>query len=235
MTENIIKINGLYKSFTLHNQGGVRLPILHDVSLNAERGECVAINGPSGTGKSTLLRCIYGNYRTARGSIRVKRDQQWIDVAAATPRQILQLRADTIGYVSQFLRVIPRVPAFDIILAPMLAAGIAVAAARARAAELLERLHIPSRLWTLPPATFSGGEQQRINIAHGFSVTRPVLLLDEPTSALDSENRMAVMQLIREARERGVAVLGIFHDAEVRDAVATRILGIDLQGQLREQ
>lgn len=220
--KNIIEINGLSKSFTLHPQGGVTLPILDGIQLEAGRGECVAIDGPSGSGKSTLLRCIYGNYRVAQGSIRIHTGDGWVDVAKSLPREILRLRQRNMGFVSQFLRTIPRVAASAIVMEPMLAAGMDINAAKTRAHTLLQRLHIPERLWSLPPATFSGGEQQRVNIARGFALEMPLLLLDEPTSALDNNNRRAVINLINEARERGAAILGIFHDAEVRDAVATR-------------
>jgi alpha-D-ribose 1-methylphosphonate 5-triphosphate synthase subunit PhnL len=128
------------------------------------------------------------------------------------------------GYVSQFLRVIPRVPALEIVMAPLLAMGFMRELAQQRAQHLLERLNIPARLWPLPPATFSGGEQQRVAIARGFVARSPVLLLDEPTSALDETNRHAVTDLIREARRQGAAIVGIFHDAAVRNAVATRLV-----------
>lgn len=220
--KKLIEINRLCKHFVLHQQDGLRLPVLHGVSLSAEAGECVAVTGGSGAGKSTLLKCLYANYRTQAGSARVRHLDVWIDMASAHAREVLAVRRYTIGYVSQFLRVIPRVAALDIVMAPMLAVGMEAQAARRRAQVLLERLHIASRLWTLPPATFSGGEQQRINIARGFAASPPVMLLDEPTAALDDANRGAVIELIREARRRGAAVLGIFHDEAVRDAVATR-------------
>lgn len=222
-TENIIKINNLHKSFTLHLQGGANLPVLRAVSLSAAAGECVALTGHSGAGKSTLLKCLYANYRTQSGSARVRHRDTWVDMASAPPREILEVRRHTLGYVSQFLRVIPRVPALDIVIAPMLAIGLEHGEARRRAQALLERLNIPSRLWTLPPATFSGGEQQRINIARAFAAKPPVMLLDEPTAALDDANRGAVIDLIIEAQQRGAALLGIFHDHAVRDAIATRL------------
>lgn len=217
----LVVVRGLAKTFTLHQQGGLRLPVLADVSFDAQAGACVVLDGPSGTGKSTLMRCIYGNYRSDAGEIRVRSHDTVIDVAHATPRDILALRRHTIGYVSQFLRVIPRVPALDIVAEPLLARGSDEATAHARAGELLERLRIPARLWPLPPATFSGGEQQRVNIARGFAARLPILLLDEPTAALDAENRRTVVSLVREAMAAGSAVIGIFHDAEVRDALAT--------------
>jgi alpha-D-ribose 1-methylphosphonate 5-triphosphate synthase subunit PhnL len=99
--------------------------------------------------------------------------------------------------------------------------------ARQEAEQLLLRLRIPIRLWGLPPATFSGGEQQRVNIARGFIRRRPVLLLDEPTAALDAENRLTVVAMINEARAAGCAVVGIFHDARVRESVATRVLDME--------
>ena len=219
----VLRIEGLAKSFTLHNQGGVLLDVLARVDLELRPGECVALNGRSGTGKSTLLRTVYGNYRAASGRILVLHRGAWLDVAAATPRQVLDVRRRTIGHVSQFLHVIPRVPALDIVAEPMRLRGLPAAAARDRAAVLLARLNLPERLWSLAPATFSGGEQQRINIARGFAVEYPILLLDEPTASLDGENRQAVLGLIDEALARGTAVLGIFHDAEVRDRVATRL------------
>ena len=224
----VIEVENLAKSFVLHNQGGALLPVLNAVSLRVHAGECVVLQGPSGAGKSTLLKCIYANYRASSGSIRVRHGGGRIDVAAAGSRELLALRRDTLGYVSQFLRVIPRVPALDIVAEPLAElAGEdepALASARAAAEQLLLRLRIPRRLWGLPPATFSGGEQQRINIARSLIRRKPVLLLDEPTASLDADNRITVTHLIKEAREAGCAVLGIVHDARVRDAIATRVI-----------
>lgn len=221
--KNIIEINNLSKYFILHTQGGVNIPVLEAVSLAASGGECVAIAGSSGAGKSTLLKCLYANYRAQAGSVRVRHRDGWVDMARAHPREILDVRRHTMGYVSQFLRAIPRVPAIDIVMAPLLATGTEPDKARAQAQALLERLNIAPRLWHLPPATFSGGEQQRINIARAFAPQPAVLLLDEPTAALDEANRNAVVELVREALRRGALLVGIFHDHAVRSAVATRI------------
>ena len=220
---SMIQIERLSKHFTLHNQGGVTLPVLDNVSLVALGGECVVLNGRSGSGKSTLLRCLYANYRVQSGAVRVRHGRAWVDMATALPRDVLAVRRCSVAYVSQFLRVIPRVPAIDIVMEPVIAAGADETTAKQRAQTLLERLNVPRRLWTLPPATFSGGEQQRVNIARGFAAELPILLLDEPTAALDAKNRSAVVDLIQDAKRAGAAVLGIFHDEEVRNAVATRL------------
>ena len=223
---NALVLAGIGKQFTLHVQGGVVLPVLSGIDLVVAPGECVALNGPSGAGKSSLLRLVYGNYRAQAGSIRVGHRGGWVDVATASAQTVLELRRHTLGYVSQFLRVIPRVPAIDVVAEPARAVGLSAAEAEHRAERLLSRLRIPERLWSLPPATFSGGEQQRINLARGFVVDFPVLLLDEPTAALDADNRRTVVALIGEAKARGAAVLGIFHDGEVRDAVADRVFAM---------
>jgi alpha-D-ribose 1-methylphosphonate 5-triphosphate synthase subunit PhnL len=223
----MIEARGLSKLFTLHNQGGITLPVLRDVSFDAASGECLVLSGPSGTGKSTLLRCLYGNYLATSGSIRVRDGDDWTDLTRAPEQRILQLRRDVIGYVSQFLRAIPRVATLDVVADPLRQRGVAIAPARERAAELLERLRLPRRLWDLPPATFSGGEQQRVNIARGFIGGHPLLLLDEPTASLDAGNREVVVALIRDAVAAGRCVVGIFHDDAVRDAVATRVLALE--------
>lgn len=225
-TQTAVQVRGLGKMFTLHNQGGIRLPVLQNVDFDAGPGDCLVLSGPSGTGKSTLLRCLYGNYLATEGSIRVRAGENWIELTHASEQQILQLRRDTLGYVSQFLRVIPRVSTLDVVAEPLRDCGVEADAAREQAAALLHRLNIPQRLWSLPPATFSGGEQQRVNIARGFIGGHPVLLLDEPTASLDAENRAVVVALIREAVAAGRCLIGIFHDEAVRDEVATRILPI---------
>lgn len=219
----LLRVEEVSKTFILHTQGGSRIPVLAGVSLTVLAGECVALHGPSGSGKSTLLRALVGNYRVDAGRILVRHMGGWLDIVHASPREILAARRLTLGHVSQFLRVIPRVPARDIVAEPCLMAGMTPEAARARAEELLERLNLPERLWSLAPATFSGGEQQRVNIARGFAVPRPVLLLDEPTASLDAANREAVFGLVEEALDNGAAVVGIFHDAEARDRLADRL------------
>ncbi len=221
-----IRAEGLAKAFTLHLQGGMRLPVLDGVELEVAPGECVALAGPSGAGKSTLMRLLYGNYGAGAGRILLRHRGEVVDLAAAEPRLVREVRRDTLGHVSQFLRVIPRVPALDIVAEPLLARGVAPDEARARAAALLARLNLPARLHGLPPATFSGGEQQRINLARGFLAQYPVLLLDEPTASLDPANREVVIALIAEAKARGAALLGIFHDTGVRDRVADRLFAV---------
>jgi alpha-D-ribose 1-methylphosphonate 5-triphosphate synthase subunit PhnL len=221
-----LRVENLSKRFTLHLQGGRRLPVLEGVDLAVHPGECVALVGPSGAGKSTLMRTLYGNYLAGGGSILVRHEGAMVDLASAEPRTVVALRRTTIGYVSQFLRVIPRVPTVAIVAEPARRAGMAEAEAMATARRLLARLNLPDALWDLPPATFSGGEQQRVNLARGFAHPYPVMLLDEPTASLDPANRDIVIGLIAEAKARGAAIIGIFHDAAVREAVATRSLTV---------
>jgi alpha-D-ribose 1-methylphosphonate 5-triphosphate synthase subunit PhnL len=221
-----LRAEKLGKSFTLHMQGGVTLRVLRGLDLAVAPGECVALAGPSGAGKSTLMRCLYGNYGAGAGRILIRHRDAILDLAAADARLMRAVRRDTLGYVSQFLRVIPRVAARDIVAEPLMARGTLRGEALARAEALLTRLNLPARLHQLPPATFSGGEQQRVNLARGFAPDYPVLLLDEPTASLDAANREVVIALIAEAKARGAAIVGIFHDAEVRDRVADRLFDV---------
>lgn len=220
----LIEVRDLSKTFTLHQQNGVVLNVLRGMNFTVRGGECLVLHGDSGAGKSTLLRTLYANYLPAGGSIRVQHDGQWLELVGAEPRQVLAVRRQTLGYVSQFLRVIPRVSSLDVVMEPALSRGWSKADARARAEQLLTRLNIPQRLWQLAPGTFSGGEQQRINIARGFMVQWPVLLLDEPTASLDDSNRQVVLELMNEAKNAGAALIGIFHDRTAREAVADRYL-----------
>ncbi|MGY4827061.1 phosphonate C-P lyase system protein PhnL [Sphaerotilaceae bacterium SBD11-9] len=224
----MLQVHSLSKHFTLHLRGGLELPVLQEVSLHVEPGECVALLGPSGRGKSTLMKCLYGSYGADSGAIWLDAQAGRIDIASATPQQMLALRRRDIAYVSQFLRAVPRVAALDVVAErwlqarPEMDADQAQEEARHHARALLRRLNLPESLWTLPPATFSGGEQQRVNIARGFIEPSRLLLLDEPTASLDATNRRVVVELVHEARATGTAVVGIFHDEEVRDAVASR-------------
>jgi alpha-D-ribose 1-methylphosphonate 5-triphosphate synthase subunit PhnL len=219
-------VSEVAKSFTMHLRDGIRLPVVANVSFSIKAGECAVLGGPSGAGKSSILKMVYGNYAVDRGQIIVTHGDQLIDLASASPRVVLQVRRDTIGYVSQFLRTVPRVSALDVVAEPLVARGENRDAARERAKDLLSRLNLPEKLWTLPPATFSGGEQQRVNIARGFITDHPILLLDEPTASLDAKNREVVIGLIDEKKKADVALLGIFHDADVREAVADRIIDV---------
>jgi alpha-D-ribose 1-methylphosphonate 5-triphosphate synthase subunit PhnL len=226
ITAVLLRAEALTKGFTLHLQGGVRIPVLAGVGLELHAGECIALSGASGAGKSTLMRSLYGNYRADSGCIAVQHRGAMVDLATADPRTILAIRQETLGYVSQFLRVVPRVAALDIVAEVLIARGAMPDHARDQARVLLLRLNIPRRLHALPPATFSGGEQQRVNLARGFIGGHPVLLLDEPTASLDAENRQVVIGMIQQAKHDGRAIIGIFHDEEVRDAVADRLFPV---------
>ncbi len=226
MSAVVLRTEGLDKGFVLHLQGGVRIPVLSRVDLELRAGECIALAGPSGAGKSTLMRSLYGNYRADAGRILVRHGDAMVDIAVADPRLVLAVRRDTLGYVSQFLRVVPRVSALNVVAEAAIARGMTTNEAQTTAEAMLSRLNIPARLHGLPPATFSGGEQQRVNLARGFIGRHPILLLDEPTASLDPVNRNVVVAMIRGAKARGVGIVGIFHDAEVRDAVADRLFTV---------
>ena len=219
----MLRTEGLAKTFTLHLRGGMQLPVLSGIDLEIRSGECVVLSGPSGAGKSTLMRSLYGNYRAEAGRIMVRHAGEMVDIATAEPRVILAIRRQTLGYVSQFLRVVPRVGTLDIVADELIVRGSEPEAARVAAGALLLRLNIPRRLHAIPPATFSGGEQQRVNLARGFIAGHPILLLDEPTASLDAENRAVVVGMIQDAKARGTAIVAICHDAGVRDAIADRL------------
>jgi alpha-D-ribose 1-methylphosphonate 5-triphosphate synthase subunit PhnL len=227
----MIRARGLHKGFVLHTQGEVHIPVLRDFCLDVLPGESVGLVGPSGAGKSTLIRLLYGNYRAQAGVIRIRHRHAVVDLAAADPHTVLDVRRWTVGYVSQFLRVVPRVPALQVVMEPLRERGVGEETARRRSQELLERLRIPGRLWHLSPTTFSGGEQQRINLARGFAAPYPVLLLDEPTASLDPANRATVIAMIRESIEAGSSVVGIFHDEEARSRLAARVVEIGGAGE----
>ncbi|MFN7089381.1 MAG: phosphonate C-P lyase system protein PhnL [Allorhizobium sp.] len=219
-------VSEVAKSFIMHLRGGLVLPVISNVSFSVAAGECVVLGGPSGIGKSSILKMLYGNYAVDQGQILVNHGGRIVDIASADPRTVLEVRRGTLGYVSQFLRTVPRVSTLDVVAEPLVARGVPADEARERASELLSRLNLPRDLWQLPPSTFSGGEQQRVNIARGFITDHAVLLLDEPTASLDAANRAVVVSMIRAKKEAGVALLGIFHDEEVREAVADRILDV---------
>ncbi len=218
----MIHVSNLSKTFTLHNQGGAEIEVLAGCGLAVAPGECVALTGMSGAGKSTVMRILYGNYLAAAGAVVIG----GTDLARAEPREILALRRSTLGYVSQFLRVVPRVPTLDVVAEPLLLNGASPEAAREAARAMLARLNLPERLWALSPTTFSGGEQQRVNVARGFVHPYPALLLDEPTASLDGTNREVVLDLIDEAKGRGAAIVGIFHDEGARRRVADREIDV---------
>ena len=225
----MLHIADLAKAFHLH-ASQARIPVFGSLDFEVGRGECVVLSGPSGTGKSTLIRSIYGNYQTSAGSIHIRHDGELIDVTTATARTLLEIRRHTLGYVSQFLRVIPRISTLDLVMEPLLDRAVDPAEAEQEARDILRQLNLPEAHWHLPPATFSGGEQQRVNIARGFIRKHPILLLDEPTASLDAANRDVVVAMIKAALDEGIAMVGIFHDEEMRDAVATRVFDVSAYG-----
>lgn len=221
-----IRIEDIAKTFTLHNQGSTLVPVFANVSLEVAAGECVVLSGVSGVGKSTMLRAIYGNYVPSDGSVKLFHDGEYVDITNAPPHVVLEIRRRTMGYVSQFLRVIPRIQTLQLVMEPLLENSVDAGEAKDRAEAILAMLNLPKALWGLPPATFSGGEQQRVNIARVMVREYPVLLLDEPTASLDAANKQTVIKLMNAARDRGTAMVGIFHDEAVRDAVATRFFDV---------
>lgn len=228
MTESstpILQVRDLGKRITLHVLGGAVIEPFSGVSFDVAEGEFVAIVGPSGSGKSSVIKTLHRTYLASTGSALYRTaGGESVDLASVPDRRIIELRRREIGFVSQFLRVEPRVPAIDIVARPIIRGGADELDARARAAALLERLDVPQRLWQSFPALFSGGEQQRINIARALIGEPRLLLADEPTSALDATNTVRVVETLIEARRRGLTVIGVFHDIELIHRIADRVV-----------
>lgn len=222
-----ITVTQVSKTFVLHNQGGTQLPVLNQMSFHVDAGECVVLYGQSGCGKSTLLKMLFGNYLADSGSIEIHTDQEVVDLVQAHPHDVLTLRRQTLSFVSQFLRVIPRVSTWDLVSDPLKRNGVDPSEIKDRVTQILHRLNLPESLWQLAPATFSGGEQQRVNIARSLILDSPIILLDEPTASLDANNREVVAELISEARARGAALVGIFHDDHLRAQIASRLIHLE--------
>jgi alpha-D-ribose 1-methylphosphonate 5-triphosphate synthase subunit PhnL len=224
----LIKIENLSKTFNLHILNDKELCAFNKISFELNEGEFLGLSGPSGAGKSSILKCIYRTYLPTGGHIWYDSMAMGkVDLASATEHDVLKLRSQEIGYVSQFLKVIPRVPALDIVAEPLLCAGVGPESARKQAADLLSRLNIPDRLFDAYPSTFSGGEQQRINIARAVIWKPRLLLLDEPTASLDKRSSSLVVEELMKMRDQGTAMVGILHDRELMSSISDRIYTIE--------
>lgn len=223
----MLEIDGLSKEFTMHIVGGKHIVGFENVSLAVGQSEFLAIVGESGSGKSSLLKSIYRTYDPSAGQIHYRSSDGVVDLASCSERRLLELRATEIGYTSQFLDEIPRVPASDVVARPLWETGVEPARARETAVGLLDTLGLPSDLHDAFPATFSGGERQRVNLARAIAPKPRLLLLDEPTSALDPGTRSAAIDLLGSYLDDETTILGVFHDRDVVEQLADRVAVFD--------
>ena len=219
-----LKIKNLSKTFTVHTQGGIKIEAYKDINFEVGEGEFLSLFGPSGMGKSSILKAIYRTYITTSGDILFNvSDKESANIATCDESEMLYLRKNYIGYVSQFLQVLPRISAVNIVANPLIEKGEGEKVAQDRAKELLDYLSIKEELFDVSPLTFSGGEQQRVNIAKGIIAPKSLLLLDEPTASLDKVNTMKVIEKLQEIKKQGVAMVGIFHDTEAMNKISDKV------------
>ncbi|MCC6574940.1 MAG: ATP-binding cassette domain-containing protein [Planctomycetes bacterium] len=223
--DGILDVAGLSKTFTLHERGAT-LCAFEDVSFSLGAGSFSALVAPSGSGKSSLLKCIYRTYLASAGSATFRSQHGDVNLVSADEHAIIELRRREIGYVSQFLHCLPRQSCLDVVARPLIALGANRVEARARASEMLEALGLPAHLLELPPATFSGGEKQRVNLARGLLTGPRLLLLDEPTASLDAQSAERAVEQITQARNRGAAILAILHDSSLVRRLADQTIAL---------
>ena len=193
-----LEVKNLNKTFTVHTRGGIEVKGFENINLSVKQGEFLSLYGPSGAGKSSILKTLFRTYTTTSGNIIFHKDNgSTIDIANATESEILNLRKSEIGYVSQFLQILPRISAVDVVSEQLIFKGESEEVARQKAKEMLDYLSIREELFDLSPLTFSGGEQQRVNIAKGIIAPKSLLLLDEPTASLDRTNTMKVVEKLK--------------------------------------
>lgn len=219
-----LEVKNLDKTFTVHTQGSIEVKGFENINFEVKNGDFLSLFGPSGAGKSSILKTLFRTYTTTKGNIIFNRDNgSKLDIATATESEILELRKSEIGYVSQFLQVLPRISAVDVVAEQLIFKGESEEVSRDKAKEMLAYLSIREELFDLSPLTFSGGEQQRVNIAKGIIAPKSLLLLDEPTASLDKTNTMKVVEKLKELKTQGVAMVGIFHDLEAMDMISDTV------------
>jgi alpha-D-ribose 1-methylphosphonate 5-triphosphate synthase subunit PhnL len=219
----MLKLENLSKSFIVHTLGGKVINGCERVSFSIGPGELLGLAGPSGSGKSSILKCIYRTYIPTSGVVHyVSEEFGPVDLTQASEHVIVRLRSREIGYVTQFLKVLPRVPAVDVVAEPLMWRGVPLEEARRNACDMLDRLRIPRVLYDAYPATFSGGEQQRVNVARAVIARPRLLLLDEPTASLDRLSVGIIVDMLRDLKKEGCTMIGIFHDRNLMESVADR-------------
>lgn len=222
-----LKVENLAKDFTIHTRGGIKIEGFKDINFEVKKGEFLSLYGPSGMGKSSILKALFRTYTTTSGNIWfTKEDGDIINIAYCSESEMLSLRKSEIGYVSQFLQVLPRISAVDVVAQPLIDNGEDEKISKEKAKEMLSYLGIKSELFNVSPLTFSGGEQQRVNIAKGIIAPKSVLLLDEPTASLDKNNTIKVIEKLMEIKNSGVAMIGIFHDIEAMNIISNRVFDV---------
>jgi alpha-D-ribose 1-methylphosphonate 5-triphosphate synthase subunit PhnL len=230
----MLSVKNLAKHFTIHIRGGAVIPGFAGISFDASAGSLLAITGPSGTGKSSLLKCVYRTYLPTAGEmLYTARDGSRIDLAATDDWEILRLRRAEIGYVSQFFHVMPRVSALETLIEPLTSRGVGREEALDRARSLLSRAGIGEALWDMCPATFSGGEKQRLNILRAIIAKPRLLLLDEPTASLDRGHKNRIMEMILGLKAEGAAMVGVFHDRDALLALSDGRYDLRLGGRCK--
>jgi alpha-D-ribose 1-methylphosphonate 5-triphosphate synthase subunit PhnL len=222
----LLRVQGYSKQFSLYEQSSI-IPSSHDVDLEVYPNSLTALVGPTGAGKSSVLKGIYRTYLPTTGRlIYTTAAGEEMDLAQADEHCILELRRTEIGFVTQFLHFLPRQPTDLVVAQPLIQRGRPVAEARALARDMLAAMNLPERLWGISPATFSGGEKQRVNLARGLVARPRLLLLDEPTASLDPATTDRVLRLIEKLKSEGVAMLAIFHQPELVERMADHVVEI---------
>ncbi len=223
----ILKVENFSKTFILHEQGK-ELPSSSNVNLEAYAGQLPALVGPTGAGKSSVLKSIYRTYLPSSGKLLfTNQEGTQVNLATADEHEILELRQEEIGFVTQFLHTLPRQSTEDIVAMPLILKGVAKQEALDKAHVILSQLNLPKRLWGISPATFSGGEKQRVNLARGLLAQPRLLLLDEPTASLDAKTTDRVVEIINDLKSSGTAMVAIFHDMQLVDRLAEHVVRLE--------
>ena len=224
----MVRINGLSKVFKMHILKGKTIEGFKDVTCSVKPGQALGIKGKSGKGKSSVLKCIFRTYIPSRGAIEYdSKSYGVIDLARANEHEIINIRKSEISFITQFLHIIPRVTAIDVVAEPLLGSGVSADEARERAAVVLNEMGIPKALFDAFPSTFSGGEKQRINIARSVIKAPRLLLMDEPTASLDKKSTMTVVELLKGLKAKGTTMIGAFHDMWVMEQISDSIYEMD--------
>jgi len=211
----------------MHILQGKKIEALLDVNFIVNEGEIIGLTGKSGSGKSSLMKCIYRTYLSDGGQINYHANEGIVDLVTANDYEIIYLRKKEINYCSQFLSVIPRVTALRVVAQPLLKKGYDANIAIEKAKIILNTLGLPEALWSGFPVTFSGGEQQRINVARAIIDPPKLLLIDEPTASLDPNTKDIVIELLLALKKQGTTIICISHDDYTLDHLVNRRIHLE--------